>query len=304
MIYEVKKQPLPNGETMAYREAGSEKSGRTLLLIHGNQSSSLYFEFLMQEFSHLAHIFAIDMMGFGDSSYQNPHNAMMDWAEDTAQFMEAKKIRQAVVLGWSAGGGTAMELAAGHPDKVQHLVLLASVGVRGFLLPERNADLTPVEGKYLSRREEVVKDPVIMIPINAAIRNRDTAFLHRVWEKTIFNLRQPEAAVFDAYMNAILQERCFTDISVALCQFNITKEKAVVEGNGRISEIRCPVTWVHGKEDLVVPFSTGEESIACFPSEARLEALEHAGHASFMDQPEKFHTILEQVLLRYGKDRA
>lgn len=302
MIYEVKRQPLPTGEVMAYREAGTEEAARTLLLIHGNQSSSLYYEFLMREFSEKAHIFAVDMLGFGDSSYKTPHREMKDWADDVALFMKEKKIEQAVVLGWSAGGGAAMELAACCPERVQHLVLLASVGVRGFLLPERNPDLTPVEGRYLSEREEIIKDPAIMIPITTAIRNQDSAFLRQVWEKTIFNLHCPEDEVFDAYMRAILKERCFTDISVALCRFNITGEKAVTEGSGRISEIRCPVTWVHGKEDLVVPFSTGEDSIRCFSSEAELEALEHAGHASFMDQPEKFHKILERVLLRYGRE--
>lgn len=233
MFYEVKKQPLPNGEMMAYREAGAASNGPVMILIHGNQSSSLYYEFLMREFENLAHIYAIDMIGFGDSSYQNPHTAMKDWADDVAQFMDAQSINNAVVVGWSAGGGTSLELAACYPSKVCHLVLLASVGVKGFLLPKRNPDMSIVPGEYLSRREDVVKDPAILIPITRAIQTKDAAFLHSVWEKTIFNLNPPEETVFASYMNAILQERCFEDISIALCQFNITSEKAVLDGTGR-----------------------------------------------------------------------
>lgn len=240
------------------------------------------------------------MMGFGDSSYKNPHTCMKDWADDVAQFMDAQKIRKAVALGWSAGGGTALELAACYPEKVQHLVLLASVGVQGFRLPRRNADLTPVPGEYLVKLEDVVKDPVTMIPITGAIERKDTAFLHMVWAKTIFNRYPPAESDFDAYMNAILKERCFVDISVALCQFNITKERALVEGTGRISQIQCPVTWIHGREDMIVPYVVGEESIRFFESSAQLIPIEDAGHASFMDQPEVFRTILINILKSIG----
>ena len=104
MMYEVKRQQLPNGEVMAYREENTAVDAPVLLLIHGNQSSSLYYEHLMQQFRKEAHIYAIDMMGFGDSSYKNPHTCMKDWADDVAQFMDAQKIRKAVALGWSAGG--------------------------------------------------------------------------------------------------------------------------------------------------------------------------------------------------------
>lgn len=294
MLYEVKKQPLPNGETMAYREAGTTGLPE-LVLIHGNQSSSLYYEHLMKDFEDKAHILAIDMMGFGDSSYVHPHETMREWADDVALFMDAMGVRKAVVLGWSAGGGTALELAACYPERVEHLVLLASVGVKGFLLPKRDADNKPIEGAYLWRREDVVKDPAIMIPITSAIERKDTAFLHSVWEKTIFNLNPPAEEDFQAYMEAITQERCFVDISVALCQFNITNEKAVVEGTGHIDRIVCPVTWVHGRDDLVVPFATGEDSVKYF-HDARLRPIDHAGHASFMDQPKVFNGILGEVI--------
>ena len=44
MMYEVKRQQLPNGEEMAYREENTAVDAPVLLLIHGNQSSSLYYE--------------------------------------------------------------------------------------------------------------------------------------------------------------------------------------------------------------------------------------------------------------------
>ena len=97
MLYEIKKQPLINGETLAYRETGSGE--KTLLLIHGNQSSSLFYEFLMQDFESSAHIIAVDMAGFGESDYKTEHMNITDWADDIALFMDSKNINNAIVLG-------------------------------------------------------------------------------------------------------------------------------------------------------------------------------------------------------------
>ncbi len=296
MMYPVQKQALSNGENIAYREENLNVNGPILLLIHGNQSSSLYYEHLMQDLKESAHIYAIDMAGFGDSSYAHPHLTMKDWADDVALFMEEKKIDQAIVLGWSAGGGTALELAACYPDKVSHLVLMASVGVKGFKLPLRDEKGMVVPGKFLTKREDIVKDPGTMIPITDAIENKKSDFLELVWKKTIFNLHCPEEDDVKAYMQAILKERCFVDISVALCQFNITSEKDLVEGSGRIHQIQCPVTWIHGKQDLIVNYSVGQDSIKYFDSKAELISIENAGHASFMDQPEEFNEIMNSIL--------
>ena len=234
MIYQVKSCRLPNGEAIAYREENRACDAPVLLLIHGNQSSSLFYEHLMEDLKDQAHIYAIDMAGFGESTYERPHTCMKDWADDAAEFMDALHIPSAIVLGWSAGGGTALELASCYPEKVKHLVLLASVGVKGFRLPRRKEDLTPVPGEYLVERADIIQDPGTMIPITKAIEEKDTDFLHMVWAKTIFDRHPPMEKDFAAYMEEILKERCFVDISVALCQFNITKEDALVKGSGQI----------------------------------------------------------------------
>ncbi len=295
-MLQVYQQALKNGETMAYRKIVDSNEKPTLLLIHGNQSSSLFYEHLMEDLKEAAQIYAIDLMGFGDSSYKRAHKTMKDWADDVALFMEEKKIQDAIVVGWSAGGGCALELAACYPNRVKHLILLASVGVQGFKLPLRDEKGAIVEGKFLTKREEIIKDPGTMIPITKAIENKDSAFLEKVWKATIFNLHCPKQEDLDAYMQAILKERCFVDISVALCQFNITSQKDLVEGSGRIHQIQCPVTWIHGTKDLIVNYEVGKTSVPFFDSEAKLVPIEDAGHASFMDQPETFKQIMYDIL--------
>ena len=294
MFYKIRKQALENGETMTYREAGEDIENFTLILIHGNQSSSLYYEHLMRQFESKVHIYAIDMIGFGDSTYNHPHETIKDWADDVALFMEAMDISSAIVLGWSAGGGVAMELAACYPEKVQHLILMASVGVKGYKLPKKDPEFHTIPDVYLYKKEDVSQDPAITA-VDNAIKAQNAGFFHAVWGKTIFDLHAPEDSLFDAYMREIPKERCYVDISVALCQFNITHEDDLTQGSGRISDIKCPVTWVHGRQDRIVLFETGAESVTYFECPAELKAIDNAGHAVFMDQSEEFAEILDEV---------
>lgn len=294
MSFEVKKVSIPKGEQIAYREAGS--GNPVFILIHGNQSSSLFYEDLMDHLKEKAHIYALDMPGFGDSTWATAHPEMKDWGEDVKEFMDALDIDSAVVLGWSAGGGAAMELASSYPDRVKHLILLASVGVKGYPMFKYDESFKPILSQPVTTDEDILADPVLMKPVMGALERQDADFFYKVWRAGIFNLNQPPEETYRAYMQAILKERCFFEISKALILFNNTAEDGVVKGTGRINQIQCPVTWVHGRNDLVVPLATGLDSAKYFPGRMTVEIIPNAGHASFMDQPEMVESVFNRIL--------
>src|SRR5690625_4322479 len=115
---------------MAYRY----KKGKTdpLILIHGFQSSSKFFIDLIFSLNEDIEIYAIDLIGYGDSSYNKKHEKMLDWASDLYYFLKALDIKKAHILGWSLGGQVGMDFASLHKDMVKNLILVASVGCRGF----------------------------------------------------------------------------------------------------------------------------------------------------------------------------
>lgn len=285
---------LPNKEEMFYRHKG--KGNNNLLLIHGNQSSSLFYEELMNDLPDDINIYAIDLMGFGNSSYKNKHISINDWAEDVKEFMDLMNIDKATVVGWSLGGGVSMQLSASYPKRVSHLVLLASVGVKGYPMFKYDKNLKPILSEPIYLEEDIVKDPVLMVPVMNGIKNQDRDFFKMVWRKTIFNLNEPEENLFNAYMDEILKERCFLDVSVALINFNITDEKSVIEGSGEINNIDMPVTWIHGKKDMVVPIETGKDSYKYFKNKSNFVEFENSGHCMFMDEKQKFIETLENIL--------
>ena len=67
-------------ETMAYRHVGCGEN--KVILIHGFQSSSQFFEDLLEGLDENIEVFAPDLIGYGESSYENKHKEMKEWAED------------------------------------------------------------------------------------------------------------------------------------------------------------------------------------------------------------------------------
>ena len=118
----------------AYREAG-DPAAPTLVLVHGNVSSSVFFEGLMEDLASDFHLLAPDFRGYGDSE-RAPVDAtrgVRDLSDDLAAFLDAVGVDGPVdLLGWSAGGGVVMQLAMDHRDRVRRLVLEAPMSPYGF----------------------------------------------------------------------------------------------------------------------------------------------------------------------------
>ncbi|MGI8947413.1 MAG: alpha/beta fold hydrolase [Ornithinimicrobium sp.] len=118
----------------AYREAG-DPDAPTLVLVHGNVSSSVFFEDLMDRRSDTHHLLAPDFRGYGDSQ-RLPIDAtrgLRDLSDDLAAFLEALGADAPVdLLGWSVGGGVLLQFALDHPQWVRRLVLEAPMSPYGF----------------------------------------------------------------------------------------------------------------------------------------------------------------------------
>ncbi len=73
------------------------------------------------------HIIAVDLRGFGNSSYKAQCHHFKDWALDLVDFCKLKKIKECTAIGWSFGGGVSMKLAELIPETVKKIILTCSV---------------------------------------------------------------------------------------------------------------------------------------------------------------------------------
>lgn len=106
--------------------------GTPVVLIHGNVSSSLFFQPLMLALPRPS--IAIDLRGFGDSETLpvDATRGMRDFSDDVASVLDALGIQGAHIVGWSMGGGVVMQLLLDRPDLVRSLTLQAPVPPQGF----------------------------------------------------------------------------------------------------------------------------------------------------------------------------
>lgn len=292
--YEVKFVNLPNGEKIAYRES-IDRSKPTLLLIHGNMSSSIHFQTLMDKLEDDYHLVTPDLPGFGDSSYLTEHNSLLDFAKDMEGFVSGLSLTDFEVLGWSTGGGIALELAYLLPRKVKKIYLLSSVGVKGYPMFKKDEAFQPILSERLVSKEEIAVDPVQVTPVLNFYATKNTEAIRAIWNAAIYINDKPEETEYSVYLKEIIKQVNLVDIDYSLVHFNITKESnGVNDGSGHIDEIYCPIVIIHGAKDRVVPVGEAELSKKAFGNQAKLHILEDAGHAIVTDEMNKLIKIIKE----------
>ncbi|KAB3534697.1 alpha/beta hydrolase [Alkaliphilus pronyensis] len=278
---------LKGGDTLFYREAG--KGDKTILLIHGNMSSSIYWEPIMDSLSDAHRLFAVDLRGMGKSSYNRGFNSLKELAEDIKELIDQKMLDNLVVVGWSTGGGVAMELAILHPEVIEKLVLISSVSYKGYPIYKKDSNGKPIIGEVYKTKEEMAKDPIqVMYPL-MAIENKDYDFMKHLWNTLIYVHKKPQEDEYIRLLDATFEQRNLLDVDWALANFNIEES---------IKTINMPVLALRGDSDLVITKEMVEETVEAIGLNARLETLEKCGHSPLVDCPE----ILVKKIIDFIKE--
>lgn len=282
---------LSNGETIGYRKVGDGE--KILVLVHGNMSTSKHWDTVMESMPKEYTTYAMDLRGFGISTYNHPANSLRDFAEDVKLFVDAMNLDKFNLAGWSTGGGIAMYFAIDYPEYVEKLILVESVGIKGYPMFKKDEKGQPIMGELITSKEEIAQDPVQVLPILNAYKEKNKDFLRMVWDSTIYIFRKPEEARYEKYLDEVLTQRNLVDIDYSLVHFNISHEhNGVVEGTGEVDKIKAPTLVIQGKEDIVVPMEMGVGIAEGIGENAKLELLESGGHAPMEDDLDRFMNLI------------
>jgi pimeloyl-ACP methyl ester carboxylesterase len=105
--------------------------GLPVVLLHGSPGSARNFDDLGPRLAASGRrAFAIDLPGFGRSDEDAPSFSIRAHAHAALEVLDARAIERAHVVGWSMGGGVALEMADLAPERIASVSLLASVGVQ------------------------------------------------------------------------------------------------------------------------------------------------------------------------------
>src|SRR6202046_1853033 len=114
-----------NGLKMYYEVHGS---GEPVVLLHGAfMTITNNWDGWIGELSKTRKVIAVEMQGHGRTADIERDISSENLADDVASLLDHLKIPKADLIGYSMGGGVAMQVAIRHPDKVRKVVVISSV---------------------------------------------------------------------------------------------------------------------------------------------------------------------------------
>lgn len=292
MVNEIvlKSVQLSNGETMVYREAG--EGDKILLLVHGNYSSSIHLDIIIENMPKEYKVYAPDMRGFGDTTYNNPISSLKELAGDIKLFADELGIKGFNIFGWSLGGGVVLQFAADYPEYVNKVIISGSVGAKGYPLYKTDANYK-LTSERVKTMDELAKDPVIVAPVLNIYKAHDKASLKAIFDAAIFTKVKPAEERYDAYLEATFKQRNLLEADYALMTFNITHENnEVVDGSGDIDKIQGTVLVIQGTEDGIVSREQFETIRDGLGDRAEIVEFEGCGHAPMTDKTDEFMKVI------------
>ncbi len=145
-----------NGLKMYYEIHGS---GEPVVLLHGAfMAISGDWNDWIKELSKTRKVIAVEMQGHGRTADIDRDITAENLADDVAALLDHLKIPKADIVGYSLGGGVAMQCAIRHPEKVRKVVSISAViRLDGWVkegrgaLPNLTAEVfkgSPMEAEY------------------------------------------------------------------------------------------------------------------------------------------------------------
>ena len=283
---------LKNGEKYAYIEQG--KGPETLVLIHGNFSSSLHFSPLFDKGLENVKLIAMDLRGFGDSTYNNNVETLEDLAHDVNLFLEELDIKKAHILGWSLGAGVALEFAANYPNKTEKLILMSPASYRGYPVFKKDEKGQFILGEVYKTKAELGMDPIQVLPLLMAQKNNDINTISYIFGLTVYNMKKPNQENLNMWMTESLKQRNLVDVDWALANFNMSNYNTLYsKGKDTIKNVKAKTLILWGKNDITVPKIMVDENMTALKDQATLIEYDNCGHAPVVDVLED---VVEDIL--------
>ena len=128
--------PAPRLRTQVL--AVGPEDGIPVCFLHGNVSSSRFWDETLAALPSRYRGIAPDLRGFGESEPLpvDATRGLRDFADDVASLLDTLGYtggdQKVHLIGWSMGAGVAMRYATDHPERVASLVLISPVSPYGF----------------------------------------------------------------------------------------------------------------------------------------------------------------------------
>jgi pimeloyl-ACP methyl ester carboxylesterase len=252
-----------DGVPLHYIERGSGPNAA--VLIHGFLGHTYSFRHLIPELAKDHRVVAVDLKGYGYSGRPKKSDySLTEQARLVVRLMDLLGIDRASVVGHSMGGEVAMRMAANFPERVDKLVLAASVsGDRIPMLP-----VTPL-----------IK-PVLWLFARI--------FGRRIFRRQFYDQRKATKETLEAYRRPLRIKG--TGDAVYQTLRDGQREEAV-----DTSGIKRPVLILWASHERILPRWVLSRLRKRFPR-AEVVTMDRAGHLLLEEQPEASNAAIRRFV--------
>jgi pimeloyl-ACP methyl ester carboxylesterase len=252
-----------DGVPIHYIERGT--GSNAAVLIHGFLGHTYTFRNLIPELAKSHRVVAVDLKGFGYSGRRKKSDhSLTEQARLVVRLMDTLGIDRASVIGHSMGGEVAMRMAANWPERVEKLVLAASVS--GDRIP--SLPVTPLIKPFLWLFGRI--------------------FGRWIFRRQFYDRRKATKEALDGYRRPLRIKG--TGDAVYQTLRDGQREKAV-----DTSGIKQPVLILWASHERILPRWTLSRLRKRFPR-AEVVTIDRAGHLLLEEQPEVANAAIRRFL--------
>lgn len=261
-------------EDCELRYQGWGEAGRPgLLLVHGHNAHSHWWDFIAPAFMDAFHVVAPDLSGMGDSDHRETYSPELH-ARELAAVIEAESLAPATLVGHSFGGRMALQAAAEYPELVKSLVL-ADSGVR-----------------RPGGEDERARGPEVPRQARAKVYPDREAAVAR------FRLQPPQPCDNEYLVNYIAHHSVEAEADGWVWKFDeelLLRMRDETDPAALFQSLRCPLALIYGEASESFSRDSADYMLSMQP-ELRVVALADARHHLFLDQPLAFIRELKRLL--------
>ena len=253
------------GRRIRYLALG-EGEGVPIVLIHGFGGDLNNWQFNQEALAAARPTYAIDLPGHGGSSKElgAGHVHVGALAGAVVDFMDAKGIAKAHLVGHSLGGAIALDLALNHSDRVASVTAICSAG----LGPEIN--MVYIDGFMAAKRRKQLQ-PVLEMLV------ADPAMVSHEMIEDVLKFKRLDGV--EAALNRIIDD-------------TFAGGQQALQVTGRLGELTVPVQVIWGRQDRVIPVGHSEG----LPSRIQVRVFDDAGHMVHMEKAADVNQLIERFV--------
>jgi non-heme chloroperoxidase len=250
-------------------DAGTPTSRPTLVLIPGWTFSASIWSEQIRAFSRERRVVAVDPRSQGRSTKIAEGDTPEQRGRDLQSVTQQLRLRPMVIVAWSQG----------VQDAAAFVAQFGTAGVRGIVLvdaavsPGAAAMVRAPENaaRQFARLDSYVSDPP------AYLRGMLRAVIQR--------------PLSDAELGRLVAEAMQTPPAIGTAM--LVADLFGADRTGALARFDCPTLVI---ASAASPELAAERAMAASLPHGRIELVQHAAHAVFVDQPERFDALLRQFL--------